>query len=202
MGFDLNGLAPKGATIPRPTRPEPEIVGKDKWKYDKKELEEYHNKFDKWQEQSGTYFRNNVWWWRPLAEYVLKYTKVIPNTKKHREGWNTNSGYQVSNRYAEEIAKQLKFLIDTGHTKKFQTDYMKEFVKAEKFNEGVQKEMDKLNNLPRNKDLAPCNYNKKDKKEWDRLYAKQKLIASYPFSVKNVEEFMDFCNKSGGFEIC
>ena len=50
--------------------------------------------------------------------------------------------------------------------------------------------MDKLNNLPRNKDLAPCNYNKKDKKEWDRLYAKQKRIASYPFSVKNVEEFM------------
>ena len=44
MGFDLNGLAPKGALIPRPKRPEPEVVGKDKWQYDK-ELEEYHNKY-------------------------------------------------------------------------------------------------------------------------------------------------------------
>ena len=28
--------------------------------------------------ETGEYFRNNVWWWRPLAQYVLDETKVIP----------------------------------------------------------------------------------------------------------------------------
>ena len=25
----------------------------------------------------GEYFRNNVWWWRRLADYVCEHTKVI-----------------------------------------------------------------------------------------------------------------------------
>ena len=89
MGFDLNGLAPIGATEPRPRRPEPEIIGTEEnktWKYDKKELEEYHEKLEEWSNQEGTYFRNNVWWWRPLADYTLEYSKVPSNKRKNFRG--------------------------------------------------------------------------------------------------------------------
>ena len=202
MGFDLNGLAPKGATIPKPTSPISIKVDNNTFKYDKEELSKYHNKLEEWSKQDGTYFRNNSWWWRPLADYTLNFTKVLEINKKTLDGWHTNSGYKVSKRNAEQIAKQLKFLIESGHTKKFEKDYMAESLEARKYNEKVEKEMQKLNDLPRNKDLAPCDYSKKDKKEWDRLYAKQKIIASYPFSEKNVIAFMNFCNQCGGFEIC
>jgi len=202
MGFDLNGLKPKGATIPRPKSPPYKKIKEGTYSYNQKEMEEYHMKLEDWSSQEGTYFRNNSWWWRPLADYTLNFTKVLEINKKTLDGWHTNSGHKVSKTNAEQIAKQLKFLIDSGHTKKFEEKYMAEHHKARKYNETIEKKLQKLNNLPRNKDLAPVDFSKKDKKEWDKLYAMQLRIASYPFSVKNVEAFMKFCNSSGGFEIC
>ena len=70
MGFDLNGLNPKNIEIEKPKRPT------DVYKLSDKEQEKYFKKQNKYLEQSGTYFRNNVWWWRPLAEYVIEHTKV------------------------------------------------------------------------------------------------------------------------------
>lgn len=202
MGFDLNGLKPKGTKIPRPKSPPYTKIKKGTYSYNQKDMEEYHEKLEEWSNQEGTYFRNNCWWWRPLADYTLNYTKVLELNEKTMEGWHHNSGHKVSKANAEQIAKQLKFLIDSGHTKKFEEKYMAEHHKARKYNETITEKMQKLNNLKRNKDLAPINFSKKDKKEWDRLYKMQLSIASYPFSVENVKAFMKFCNSSGGFEIC
>lgn len=52
------------------------------------------------------------------------------------------------------------------------------------------------------KDIAPADYPKEFKEEWDRLWADKDWRDSYPFSVSNVKEFADFCKESGGFEIC
>ena len=205
MGFDLNGLAPIGATEPRPKRPEPEVIGTEEnktWKYDKKELEEYHEKLEEWSNQEGTYFRNNVWWWRPLADYTLEYSKVLPINEKTLEGWHTNSGHKVKKEEAIQIGKQLNYLIKSGHTKKFEKKYMTESRKAQKYNETIREKMDKIGKLKRNKDLVPRDYNKEDKAQWDKLYSMQKRIADYPFSVENVKAFAKFCLASGGFEIC
>jgi len=79
---------------------------------------------------------------------------------------------------------------------------MLRFKQAEIGNAKIQKEIDKLDKLPRNKDLAPADYNKKDNAEWNRLWHKQDRQASYPFSEKNVKEFSIFCRASGGFNIC
>ena len=57
MGFDLTGLNPKKAKYKSPSN---DLYEQDKDKFFK-ELEKYQN-------QKGTYFRNNVWWWRPLAQ--------------------------------------------------------------------------------------------------------------------------------------
>lgn len=71
-----------------------------------------------------------------------------------------------------QISKQLDFLIKSGHTKQFSTKYKKIRLNALQYNKRLQKEMDKLNNLPRNKDLAPKDYNQADKKKWDKLWNK------------------------------
>lgn len=36
----------------------------------------------------GEYFRNNVWWWRPLADYILK---VHPDLASSCAEWHSNS---------------------------------------------------------------------------------------------------------------
>jgi len=117
----------------------------------------------------------------------------------------TMSGVQVrtQDHLRSKVRKKLEPLIeDQRLLNRSLVSEMAEHHKARKYNETIEKKLQKLNNLPRNKDLAPVDFSKKDKKEWDKLYAMQLRIASYPFSVKNVEAFMKFCNSSGGFEIC
>jgi len=193
MGFDLTGLNPKNLTVKEPKRED------NFYEQTEKQQLSYFDKLAKYQDQTGTYFRNNCWWWRPLAEYVIRFTGVV--SEDDAVSWGFNDCHEVSKEDAEMIAQQLNHLIATNHTKDYETTYNKLVVEAEKFNVEVQKEIDTLNNLPRNKDLAPIEYNKKDKAEWDRLYKKQKSIANYPFSVKNVKEFSEFCKNSGGFTI-
>jgi hypothetical protein len=193
MGFDLTGLNPKNVKHKEPKREE--LF----YEQSSEQQEKYFEDLEKYQSQSGTYFRNNCWWWRPLAEYVIRFTKVVSD--KDAVSWGFNDCHEVSKEDAEMISQQLDHLISTNHTKDYEVRYNKLVALGEEHNAKIQKQIDKLNNLPRNKDLAPANYNKKDKVEWDRLYNKQKSIASYPFSVKNVKAFSDFCKNSGGFTI-
>jgi CBS domain containing-hemolysin-like protein len=53
---------------------------------------------------TGEYFRNNVWWWRRLADFVINETGVID--EKDADGWHENGGHQVSADEAEQIANQ------------------------------------------------------------------------------------------------
>ena len=156
------------------------------------------------EQNKGYYFRNNVWWWRPLAEYVLEHTKVITDPKKI-EGFGYNDGVEIDEEEAVQIAKQLKHLIKTGHTKKYEEEYMVVYKKAELHNKKVQKELEsfqKAMDKKHGKDIAPINYPKEDKEKWDAIYSKKDWNGGYPFSEKNVKEFAEFAEQSGGFQIC
>ena len=48
--------------------------------------------------EKGKYFRNNVWGWKPLADYVLSYTEVPEKESKY---WYTNDGQKVSKETAK-----------------------------------------------------------------------------------------------------
>ena len=62
MGFDIYGLAPKTKGK------KPEI---DWSKATDKDKDAYFKAMDKFEEENpGYYFRNNVWWWRPLGELI------------------------------------------------------------------------------------------------------------------------------------
>ena len=80
MGFDITGMSPKNLHIEEPTRPD------NLYELSKEDQEKYFDKRDEYTSQYGTYFRNNVWWWRPLADYVLRHTKVIPENEHEHWG--------------------------------------------------------------------------------------------------------------------
>ena len=103
------------------------------------------------------------------------------------------------------IARQLRYLIKTGHTKRYEAQWEARRKTLEIHNEKVEKELSEFSDSVKKKmkddNLAPINYPVADKKIWDKIYKKRNSDASYPFSVKNVEEFAEFCENSGGFTI-
>ena len=192
MGFDITGLNPKDKKYKSPTN---DLYEKDKDKFFE-ELEKYQN-------QKGAYFRNNVWWWRPLAQYVLLHTKVIDEDKKVH--WSYNDNCEIDEEEATQIAKQLRYLIKKGHTKRFEAEWEARRKTLQIHNDKVEKELAeherevcfRLNK----KNLAPKDFPKKDYDKWSKIYKKRNSDANYPFSVENVEEFAEFCEHSGGFKI-
>jgi hypothetical protein len=135
-------------------------------------------------------WRNNVWWWRELARFVIYRCEHLMKEEEMRY-WQTNDGQMVSKNTAEAIAKELQRLISNGTVKAYAKQYMKD-MKA----------------VPDVK----CDYCKGTGKRNDK-YVKGKCnscngtgqvrpwICSYPFSEGNVKDFAKFCQNSGGFEI-
>ena len=158
----------------------------------------------KYQEQKGTYFRNNVWWWRRLADFVCEHTGVIEESDKRE--WQSNGGHVVSEKTALQIAKQLKALIKDGTVSKVIKEVEEETEKAEKNNKFVQRCQDMLSKKVEKEqgkeNLAPADYPKDDHDTWDWIQSKYNYSSSYPFTMENVEEFIKFCEDSRGFEIC
>lgn len=198
MGFDLTGVNPQ-ITIKEPKRPDnlyDESITKE-------EQDKYFEEQEQYQNQKGTYFRNNVWWWRPLAEYVIRFTKVVSD--KDAKMWHYNDQHLVNDQDAKMIAQQLDHLISSGHTKKYAEDFEKIRLEIAKKNEEVEKELQEFSESVRKKlkvkSLAPADFPKKDKQLWDRIFDKRDNRGSYPFSLENVKEFAEFCRYSGGFTI-
>jgi hypothetical protein len=199
MGFDLYGMNPYN----------PKKAIKPKLDWDKPTTEaqrkEHFKKLDEYEKEVvGDYFRSNVWWWRPLASYVINYTGCVD--ENDAEMWSTNDGHEVDHETAQQIHNQLQVLIESGHTQKFQDDYEKERKIAEEHNDKVEKELKKFCDSVEKKlgktNLAPNDFPKADKEKWDEIWNKRKWSASYPFSVEHVKEFAEFCRFSGGFKIC
>jgi Asp-tRNA(Asn)/Glu-tRNA(Gln) amidotransferase A subunit family amidase len=199
MGFDLYGM--------NPYNPNKAVKPKIDWNTNptEKETKEHFEKLEKYENEIvGDYFRSNVWWWRPLAGYVIQYTGCI--NEDDAEKWSYNDGHEVDDETAQQIHNQLQVLIESGHTQKFADDYEKERQKMEKHNDKVEKELKKFCKSVEKKlgktNLAPADFPKDDHDEWERIYHKRKSGGSYPFSVEHVKEFAEFCRYSGGFRIC
>jgi len=114
MGFDLSGMNPNLTRQEPELPPFPERTDKD-W-------EKYHD----WQEANcGTYFRNNVWWWRPLWNFVSSVCEDIL-TEKDIESGSYNDGHKISKTKAGKMAKRLHGLIEDNTVKKYEALYKEE----------------------------------------------------------------------------
>jgi hypothetical protein len=139
--------------------------------------------------EKGEYFRNNVWWWRPLWVYIYD-LKLI--TKEQAERGMYNDGYVIPKDQALKIGARLKHEMSQGNTQKYADKYKKD-----------------LNAMPKERcDLCDGTGTRNDKIVQGKCNGcngkgvRDSWAKSYPFSVKNVEEFAQFCIESGGFSIC
>ena len=114
MGFDLSGMNPNMVT-PEPKLP-PFTERTDKhWA-------EYHE----WQDENcGVYFRNNVWSWRPLWNFVSSVCESIL-TEKDIESGSYNDGHAISKTKANRIASRLFKLIRKGDVKAYESAYRRQ----------------------------------------------------------------------------
>ena len=70
--------------------------------------------------ECGEYFRNNVWWWHPLADYC---NMIAPDLCAPCEGWHYNDGYGLEAAGAVALAEALQKEIDAGRTEAFARRY-------------------------------------------------------------------------------
>ena len=185
MGFDLSGMNPNI------TRPEPELPPFQE--RTDKDWEKYHD----WQDDNcGVYFRNSVWEWRPLWDFVTATCNDIL-TEKNIRGGEFNDGHRISKTKADKVAKKLHKLIETGQVKAYESMYKEEIDSLEQVDCDLCETTGRRNKPPKPGagDYMECNgCNGTGKKD---AWAK-----SYPFSEDNVRRFANFCLNSGGFEIC
>jgi hypothetical protein len=139
----------------------------------------------------GEYFRNNVWWWRPLWSYVCRVCEDLLTNTDCREG-DWNNGHNISETKAEEIAQRLGVLVTNGDTQRYSLHYSRALRRLPdeecEFCKGTGRRND-------NYVKGMCN----------ACQGKGKLrpfAANYPFRVANVRKFIEFCGNSGGFRIC
>jgi len=197
MGFDLYGQNPK-------LKGEEPNINWDK-KPSEEEKKEYFKAREKFeQENPGHYFRNNVWWWRPLANYVLQ---LMGNefTEEEQKSWHHNDGFEVSEKQARKIADRLEQELKTNRVKTVESFYKEKMKRASAKNKVLEKKRNELEKIVWEKTgekLAPVKYPEPFKQQWEDIQNQYDWEASYPFSEENVIEFMRFCRESGGFQIC
>lgn len=64
----------------------------------------------------GEYFRNNIWWWGPLAQYV---TATFPKETAQCEQWFTNDGDGLDREASEALAEKLAEALSSGDVAEF-----------------------------------------------------------------------------------
>ena len=152
--------------------------------------------YEKWQEEnSGVYFRNNVWSWRPLWHFVTGVCDDILTEKDMAQGtWN--DGHKITEAKADKIAKRLYSMIEKGEVKEYEEMYKEDLASLEQVEcdicEGTGYRQKPPTTGAGDVECNGCE-GKGKKDDWAK---------SYPFSEDNVRQFANFCMNSGGFTIC
>lgn len=211
MGFDLTGVQPSGMTIPRPLD----------WSNDS-ECREYCALLEN---IDGAYFRNNVWWWRPLWQLVCSVCDDIL-TEDDMDSGTFNNGHLIQSDKATKMGNRLWKLLDNGSITKLikvREDRLDELPDEEcnccngkgvrKGWEGWKSESEWLKThdslVPSDDTSIPSVQNMSYEhahmcKGCNACHGKgvtAHFEKSYPLDKDNVREFATFCLKSGGYTI-
>ena len=113
MGMDVYGINPKIKSE------KPEInwdTATDEQK------DKYFEASDKWEaENPGVYFRNNVWHWRPLWDYVCMACGDTM-TEDDLHAGHHNDGHVIDAEQCEVIVERLEFLLKIGAVAKYEVE--------------------------------------------------------------------------------
>jgi hypothetical protein len=160
--------------------------------------------------EKGSYFRNNVWWWRPLADYCIENHSDIA---EKCELWHSNDGDGLDAESAYALAERLFDDLRNGKVAEHERTYNEwraslpreacEYCNCT----GIRNDKVGVENGMPEKKLKPevqilvgrthgwCN-------GCDGVGTTESWMAGYPFSEENVKEFAEFLVDCGGFQIC
>tara|TARA_R100000900_G_scaffold124942_1_gene99508 strand:+ start:4082 stop:4564 length:483 start_codon:yes stop_codon:yes gene_type:complete len=142
MGFDLSGIKPchpDSVPCDEPTSSPWDGDGsKQSWKA-----------YWAWIENTpGAYFRNNVWYWRPLWTYICQECEDILSLQDMERG-SYNDFHEISKEKAVKIADKLEELLNEGKVKIYAEEYEKERKELE---DSEEKDVKFMSNYPFNID--------------------------------------------------
>lgn len=159
--------------------------------------------------EKGEYFRNNVWYWRPLWDYCNVVAEdLVAGVKGHY-----NDGDGLDDAGALALAERLHEELATGRTFVYEAMYRSLIASQPRerctYCEGTgirrdtvgqdmgmpERKLDEAVAAVVGREYGWCN-GCQGEGEVDPI------DANYPFDVENVKEFADFLMESGGFSIC
>ena len=215
MGYDLYGL-----NQINPMNVDKPIIN---WgsQPSKKKIDSYFNRVSIYQKAvPGDYFRNSIWWWSPLWNFICKTCDDFLSEKDMEAGYS-NSGMTISKTKSLKIARKLDSLDKDGYIEEFETMFkeMQDKMPLEKCRVcngiGTRKEW-----MGWQSETAWLKYHKTLKENIDSINCPYKWAneckgcngckgkgeiknykAQKTFSTENVREFSGFCRNSGGFRI-
>lgn len=144
----------------------------------------------------GEYFRNSVWWWHPLAEYI---THSHPDLAAACTLWHTNDGDGLDAEGAAALADALAEDLDNGAVALYEAERSVQIASLPRETcrlcDGTGTRSDAIGIEMGFAARGWCN-------GCDGIGDREPWEASYVFEVANVAEFAKFARASGGFEIC
>ncbi len=154
--------------------------------------------FDVYGNKEDTYFRNNVWSWKPLWAYV---SSVCDLSEEAFNAGLYNDGYAIASDEANAISKTLFQELRANRTQTYDLAYKRRIKNLPyetcKFCNGTGTRDD-------SRAQGDCNVcNTTSTREAGIPVGKEgNWETSYSFYVENVKEFAQFCAYSNGFKIC
>ena len=200
MGMDVYGVNPTiRVNTKKPERP------KDFDKASRDVIDKYFKEETEFEDKNpGVYFRNNCWWWRPLANFMIENCDWL--TQEQQARLHDNSGFEFSQHEATTIADTLQKKVDDGSAAEREEVNKREMKVAEEWNKGINKQQEALGEQAKketgDKNIVPYDYPTDLRKKWDDLQKSEDRRASYPFVEANVKEFICFLRECGGFQVC
>jgi hypothetical protein len=138
----------------------------------------------KTKKEEHSYFRANVWYWRPLWAFVETICEE-ELSKLDEDIGQYNDGCEVPDSIAIDIGNKLNRAIENGSFKKFQDDFEKQ-----------------QNEIPE-EDCRACNDRPEDDcNRCDGTKKVENINTWYKCDFELTKSFADFCLNSGGFSIC
>jgi len=185
MGFDLYGQ--RSFNPPPPERPDFENCSK-------KEEKKYFKAITKYKKETpGFYFRNNVWWWRPLWDYVYSIASDVLTEEDYEYGQH-NDYWLINKEKCIKLARIISEAISEGHPKEFEKKYTKML-------EATPNEDCDLCNASGIRNDTHTDFKDKKCNKCGGKGIVRPFETSYPFKADNVIQFSIFVRNSGGFRI-
>jgi hypothetical protein len=161
--------------------------------------------------ERGEYFRNNVWWWRPLWDYCCEVDSTLEARVPHGHS-NDGDGLKTAEE-AQALSLLLLLKLESGEALAYIKERDMEIAQLEwdtcRICEGSGIREDKIGvegGMPTKElteDIAILVGRTHGTCNGCRGFGKTEPFAShYPLTEDNIREFAEFLRDSGGFQIC